>query len=215
MSTPIQPRWRAAMNARLFNDIQRQNALSGMEKVAPLSPLMAVPAVAASYNALVTKGTTLVTAVAAVPANEKIYKSSLSATATARRAFDLEIDNLKTLVENSATSAGDVTSMGFPLLVPASTTLTAPEPPAVLIVRIGKAHGKARVAVEGKGYLGTFVAEVSTDPIGPSTWTPLPGTGKQRKLTGYATGTKLWVHFALVRSGQQSAWSVPVLVTIP
>src|SRR6185437_162443 len=126
MSTPVQPRWRAAMNARLFNDIERQNALSGMEKVAPQSPLMQVPAVAASYNALVTKGTTLTTSVAAVASNEKIYKSSLSARATARRAFDLEIDNLKTLVENSATSAGDVTSMGFPLFVPATTSLTAP-----------------------------------------------------------------------------------------
>ena len=56
---------------------------------------------------------------------------------------------------------------------------------------------------------------MSTDPIGTGTWSPLPGTGKQRKLAGYASGTKLWVHFATVRYGMQSAWSVPVLVTIP
>jgi hypothetical protein len=39
--------------------------------------------------------------------------------------------------------------------------------------------------------------------------------GKQRKLTGYATGTKLWVRFATVRWGMQSDWCTPVLVTIP
>jgi hypothetical protein len=71
------------------------------------------------------------------------------------------------------------------------------------------------VSVQGKGPLGNFVAQVSTDPIGPATWQPLPGNGKQRTLSGYATGTKLWVQFAQVRWGLQGPWSVPVLVTIP
>ncbi len=51
--------------------------------------------------------------------------------------------------------------------------------------------------------------------IGSGPWTALPGTGKSRKLLGYASGTKLWVRFAAVRRGLQSAWSTPVLVTIP
>jgi hypothetical protein len=105
--------------------------------------------------------------------------------------------------------------MGFSLLVGAAATQGPPEPPAALVVKLGKAHGKARVIVEGKGYLGLFAAEASIDPIGPATWVSLPGNGKQRKLSGYPSGTRLWVHFAATRHGQQSAWSVPVLVIIP
>ena len=54
---------------------------------------------------------------------------------------------------------------------------------------------------------------MSGNPIG--VWTSLPGNGKQRKLSGYASGTQLWVQFAQVRYGLQSPWSTPVLVTIP
>jgi hypothetical protein len=90
-----------------------------------------------------------------------------------------------------------------------------PDPPAELLVRIGRAHGKARVSVQGPDNAGSFVAEASPDPVGPTTWTTLPGTGRQRKLAGYASGTRLWVRFARVRYGMQSDWSTPVLVIIP
>jgi hypothetical protein len=56
---------------------------------------------------------------------------------------------------------------------------------------------------------------MSTDPIGAATWQTLPGTGKQRRLSGYASGTRLWVRFAAVRYGVQGPWCNPVLVTIP
>jgi len=42
----------------------------------------------------------------------------------------------------------------------------------------------------------------------------MPGAGKQRKLSGYASGTRLWVRFAAVKYGQQSAWSTPVMLTM-
>jgi hypothetical protein len=42
----------------------------------------------------------------------------------------------------------------------------------------------------------------------------LPGYGKTRKVTG-PSGSKVWVRFARVRGEVQSAWSTPVLVTIP
>jgi hypothetical protein len=75
-------------------------------------------------------------------------------------------------------------------------------------------HGKARVSVQTTGTShGRYVAESSPDPIG--TWTSLPGTGKERKLSGFASGAKLWVHFAQVRDGLQSDWSAPVLVCFP
>ncbi len=56
---------------------------------------------------------------------------------------------------------------------------------------------------------------MSPDPVGTGTWGPLPGVGKERKLSGYPSGTKLWVQLAQIRWGLQGPWSVPVCVTIP
>ena len=171
--------------------------------------------VAASYAALGTKGATLTTAVGNVAALLEAYKTSVTTRELSRRSFDLELETFEQLVENQATNGGDVRSMGFGLFVASKLSKAAPEPPASLIVRPGTAHGKARVAVAAKGYQGVWVAQVSTDPITATSWTSLPGAGKQRKLSGYASGTRLWVQFASVRNGMQSAWCTPVLVTIP
>jgi hypothetical protein len=103
--------------------------------------------------------------------------------------------------------------MGFTPLAETPSPEGGLSPPSALLVKTGKQHGKATVSVAAKGYQGSFAAQVSPDPIG--TWTSLPGSGKSRKLSGYATGTKLWVQFAAVRRGVQSAWCTPVLVTIP
>jgi hypothetical protein len=62
--------------------------------------------------------------------------------------------------------------------------------------------------------IGAILAEMSPDPIGPSTWAVIPGTGKSRRLTG-KSGTSVWVRFALVHGQIQSDWSNPVLVTFP
>ena len=215
MTTPIQSRWRAAMNTTLMNDAERASTLSGIQKVAQQGTLIQIPSVAASFAALGTKGTAFSASATTAAANKALYEASLGTRDLARVALDRELDTYKTVVENNAASAADVTSMGLPLLVVATASRTPPDPPAALIVKIGTVHGKARVLVAGKGYLGSFMAEVSTDPIGAGTWSSLPGTGKQRRLTGYPSGTKLWVHFAALRFGMLSAWSVPVLVTIP
>lgn len=208
-------RFRAALNIHLLTDAQRESTLAGIQKVAPQSPLMQLPAVAASYAALGTKGTTLATNVTAAASSEAAFKGAVATRDVSRDVFDLELDTLKTLAENNATSEADLTSMGFVPLSTTTSTRTVPDAPQALVIKPGKIHGKARVAVQGRGWLGNFVAQVSTDPIGPNTWTSLPGNGKQRTLSGYATGTKLWVQFAQVRWGLQSAWCVPVLVTIP
>jgi hypothetical protein len=215
VTTPILSRWRAAMNTRLMNDAERESTLAGIQKVAQQGALIQIPALAASLAALGTKGTALSLAATAAAASRALYEANVSTRDLARVTLDRELDTYKTLVENNAATAGDVTSMGLSLLTVATASRTPPDPPAALIVRIGKQHGKARVLVAGKGKLGTFVAQASTDPIGSGTWWSLPGIGKQRKLSGYASGTRLWVQFAAVRFGMQSAWSVPVLVIMP
>jgi hypothetical protein len=208
-------RWRIALNTRLMDDVGRANLLAGVEKMAPQSVLLQIPAIAASYAALQAKGAKLATDSSATAQALVAYKGMETTVVASRLAFDKEAHALKTLVQTNAASAGDVTGMGFTLLTMLAASRAQPDPPGALLVYVGKAHGKARVVVAGKGYLGTFVAEVSPDPVGPTTWSALPGTGKQRKLSGYASGTKLWVRFAALRFGMLSAWSTPVLVTIP
>ncbi len=208
-------RWRAAMNLSLLNDATRETMLAGIQKVAPQGALFQNPAVAASYAALSTLGATFTTNVATAAANEKVYKVSVTARDISRFGFDLALVTFKTAVENNASSAEDVTGMGLSLLNVLKNSKTAPPQPGLVLVYTGKVHGKARVVVDGKGYLGSFIAQVSPDPVGVGTWASLPGTGKERKLSGYPSGTKLWVQFAQIRWGLQGPWSVPVCVTIP
>lgn len=208
-------RFRAALNVALLDDVKRMNILSGIQKVATQSPLFQNATIAASYAALSTKGATLTTSIATAAASETQFKASNGVRDLARNGFDLELTNFNTLVENNATSESDLTSMGLVPMTVTKPPKTVPNAPEAVLVRPSQEHGKSRVSVQGKGRLGNFVAQVSPDPIGPSTWTSLPGNGKSRTLSGYASGTKLWVQFAQVRWGLQGPWSTPVMVIIP
>jgi hypothetical protein len=206
--------WRIALDTRLLNFATAGNFVGGIEKVAPQSTLIQVPAIAASFAALSKKGTALTTLVAAVAADDKQLKADITARDLALSAVLLELLGLKSLVLSNATSPADITAMGFAVLNSTKATRTQPDAPASVVVTIGKAHGKARATVQTTS-VGRFVAQVAVDPLAPTTsWADLPGNGKQRTLTG-ATGTKQWVRFAQVRYGLQSDWSTPVLVTIP
>ncbi len=185
-----------------------------MEKVAPQSALMKVPSIAASYASVVTKSTALGGLVAAVAADDKQLKADTAARNGAHSALLLELVGLKALVLSNATTEADITAMGFKVLDLSATSRTQPPAPASLLVYLGKVQGKARVVVQG-ATRGHFAAQVSPDPVTATSWASLPGNGKERKLSGYPSGTKLWVRFAQVRYGLQSDWSVPVLVTIP
>jgi hypothetical protein len=208
-------KWRASLNVALLDDLGRQNLVTSIQKVAAQSPLMQVSAIAASVAAITTKGAAFATNVATTSTLEKQFKASATVRDVSRATLDSELVTLRALTENSATSATDITSMGFVLLESTKSSKAPPSPPEAILVRPGKERGKVRVAVQGKGYLGQFAAQISPDPIGANTWTSLPGTGKTRQLSGYASGTKLWVQFATVRWGLQSAWCPPVMVLIP
>lgn len=206
-------RVRAALSTRFMTDAERAILLAAIEEVAPGSTLMANPAIAASYAALTTKGAALATNVSAAAAIKQQLVVAGQVRDTSRSAFDLELIAFKSLVEANAVSAQDLSGMGLSLLSSSKASRTLPDPPVgALVVKFGRAHGKATVTVPRAGNPGRFVAEVAVDPAGP--WTSLPGTGRQRKLTG-ASGAKVWVRFAAVRFGLQSEWCTPVLVTLP
>jgi hypothetical protein len=95
---------------------------------------------------------------------------------------------------------------------PASPPVT-PEQIDVKMPRRARGYATASVHETGKTR-GEFDAQYSPDPYGPTTWLELVGHGKSRRVTG-ASGTKVWVRFAQVKRGVRSAWSTPVLITIP
>ena len=212
MTTGALSPWRILMDTKSLTPASAGDLVVGIKKVAPQSALIQDPAIAASYAAVVQKNTDLGLYVTAVAEDEKKLHADLASRDSTFGALILELLGLKQMVLTKAKSETDITGMGFVLLDPAKASRTKPDAPYGLIAKIGRAHGKARVSIPGVTR-GRFVAEVSTDPIG--NWTSLPGTGKERKLSGYPSGTKLWVHFAQVRYGLQSDWSAPILVVIP
>jgi hypothetical protein len=207
-------RIRISLNVSDMSDADVASTVAGIQKVAPSSALMQNAGIAASYTALGKKATTLASAAGTVAADHVQLKLDETARLTARTSIQGELDSLRGLVANAASSPSDITGMGFVQLSRSAQTRTTPMPPAELVTRLGRVHGRARVAVAGNTS-GNYVAESTPDPIAPtSVWTSLPGNGKQRTLTG-ATGSKVWVRFAQVRYGLQSDWSTPVLVTLP
>jgi hypothetical protein len=217
MSKQALNRFRISLAVTSMSDADRLALIAGIEKVAPASTLMKVPAIAASYGALLTKGTALQSNNALVAADQQQLRQDETTRDLSRSAADVELITLKTLVAQNATSSSDVAAMGFKELQPvAATTQAPPDVPGPIVVKIGKTSGKARVGIGSPGrLLGSTTAQMSPDPIGPTTWTLMPGAGKERKISGQPSGTRLWVRFAAVKYGQQSGWSTPVLVIIP
>jgi hypothetical protein len=180
-------RVRIALNLASMKDDELLKLVVSIGSLAPASALIAIPAVATAVTSLGAKGATFKSARDTVTADLDKLANDRSAQAAARGALENDVNALAGLVATNAKSAADVASMAF--VERGVAKVTVPEP-------------------------GRFVAQQSPDPIGPTTWSPLPGTGKSRTVTG-VSGTKVWVRFARVRAQLQSDWSTPVLVTIP
>jgi hypothetical protein len=214
MSTNAQ-KYRIALQVTTLSDSEIAAIVAGIQKLAPSSLLMQQAGVAASYTALGKKATAFTGALGAVAADLKQLRDDQEARDASRILVEGELDALRAIVANAANGTGDITGMGFTPLTRATQTRTVPTAPAVVIVRPEKAHGRATATVQETGAPRRYVAESTPDPVSPtSVWTSLAGNGKQRRITG-PTGSKVWVRFAQVRSGLQSDWSTPVLVTLP
>ena len=203
-----------ALNA---DDTAREKLCTSIAKLAPQSPLYSDPAVQAAVASVGTTFTTFVTA------RQKAAQSAKQHALDAVAASDAGTENnkslllLRTLVQNSAKNESDLTSMALTAYTgrpPAPPLL----PPEQIDVKPGKkGSGKARASVHELGTTRRRYAARTTAafPVTPaSVFEPVPGTGKQRKLSGQP-GTTVWIQFALVHGGQQSDWSAAVPVTFP
>lgn len=195
---------------------------------AKLHELAADIAVAAKTSTLVAGNATLQSTIPQLATADASLLSSNKAVATDRVTLSTDLATeaenrsvvmgmLRTIVTvatNVAKSPADLQGAGLPAAAPRPPHNQPPTVPARVDNKPPKTgHGKTTVVVyETAGERFHYVAQESLNGV---TYTQLGlGLGKTRVVTG-ASGTKVWVRFAMVRSGLQSDWSVPILVTIP
>ena len=215
MAQSTKRRFRISLDISGVDDTWRHQTLAGIVDVAATSPLIADPAVQATLTALTTLGVSLKADNDVVAADKTKMALHIEQEAHTRTAFDSALVTLKALVENKATKATDVASMGFEERGAPRAKGQLMPPEALDIKLASKVRGQFTASVrETGGDKWIYVAEQSPDPIGENTWSTLVGYRKTRKVTG-PSGTRVWVRFARVRGQLQSEWGAPVLVTIP
>jgi hypothetical protein len=209
------PRFLAALDLNLLTDEDLHVLVGDIVTAAPDSPVVAAsPALQASVAALGTKDAALVKASKDTNQDRQNLRNSIAVEAQARSDVHAEVRTYATGVTNLAKSPADLQTAGLKPRPPVPPRGTAPTVPENIVNKPPKhGHGKTIVSVEETGPTRhQFVAQQSLDG---TTWAPLGvGHGKTRVVTG-PSGTKVWVRFAMVRSGLQSDWSTAFLVTLP
>jgi hypothetical protein len=215
MSRTLVHRYVGVLDLSKLTDEAVHTLVSNIKQVAPTSPIVLnSPPMQTSVTALGTKDAVLTKANNAVIIDKQNLKTDIAAEAVARAEVEGELRTYSALLASLAKSPADVHAGG---LVPHAPRPPKNQPPAVPELIANKppkrGHGKTTVVVEETGTIRhQYTAQQSLDGV---TWAPLGvGGGKTRVVTG-ASGTKVWVRFAMVRGQLQSDWSVPVLVTIP
>jgi hypothetical protein len=218
MGRSLITRYHAELDFSRLDDTDRHQLVAGIALVAPQSPLVINNVgMQTCLAALIKQDAALVTANATVNDDRQKLRTDVAAEATTRGELDGGIRTFATFAENGAASAADLHTVGLVARTPTPTKKLPPAAPAGIDTILPKTgHGQAKVSAQETGTTRQqFVAESSPDPVGPATWTPLGvGHGKTRVVTG-ASGTKVWVRFAMVRGQLQSDWNTPTLITIP
>jgi hypothetical protein len=210
------PRTLVGLDVSRLTDKQLQDVTAGVTVAAPKSTLIAaIPEMKASAAAMDQKSATLADKNKKVVDAKAALRQAVSDEAEARADLQGEVRHFVTLTNNNAKSPTEIQDVGLHAAPPKPPRNSPPEVPQRIDNRPPrKGHGKTVVVVaDVDADRRRFAAEQSLD--GGATWAPLGVThGKTRPVTG-PTGTKVWVRFAMIRGQLQSAWSVPILVTIP
>ncbi len=215
MGRTLIPRYLATLELSTIDDPKLHTLVANVAAAGKTSPIvLGSTTLQATIAALVTNDASLTTANKAVDADKNQLKLDISAEAQVRSLVVGGVRSVVTAVTNVAKSPADVTGAGLPAAPPRPPLNQAPTVPEQLDVSYPKGvHGVGKVTVYETGTTRhKFVAQQSPDGIN---WSALGvGQGKSRTLTG-ATGTKVWVRFAMVRGQQVSEWSAAVLVIFP
>jgi len=200
-----------------YTDKNRTDLIAGITQNAPKSPLWANQPIQDAVTSLAKLGPALTSANQLVATDEGKLAADRKARDATRGDTDKGLMHYRNLVQNFAVSESEVTSANLKVRQ-RSQTIAPPDPPPGLTVLLGNVHGRFRVSAQETGTRKKYAAQATTapDPNAPTAvWDMLPGSGKQRIVALYPSGTKAWVRMAVVRRGVQSAWCTAVLITVP
>jgi hypothetical protein len=205
------------MNLNTVDDQWRFDTIARITQSAPQSPLYAtVPAIQAAVAALGALGSAFKVKSDTVAADRAKLAIDLDAEVNARSDIDAALLTIKSLFENNAKSDEDLTAGGLQKRNPRASAAPLLPPESVDITFPKKLRGQFTASAHHTGSgRAQYAAQLSTDGSTPANWVDLKGTGKSRKVTGYRSGSQVWLRFARLSGQDQSDWGTPVLVTVP
>jgi hypothetical protein len=216
MGHTLIPRYLAALELSTQTDDELHTLAGDIGLAAKTSALvLGNTQMQASVAAVATSDTALATANQMVDDDHTKLRIDIAAQAFARSDLLGAIRTYGSFVAGGAKSPADVHAAGLPPLGPRPARNTPPTVPVIINNKAPKTgHGTTTVSVgDNLPTRHQYVAQQSLD--GGTTWAQLGvGHGTTRVVTG-ASGTKVWVRFAMVRGQLQSDWCTPVMVTIP
>ncbi len=206
------------LKATLPDDATDQARIDTMQNIvsmAPQSPLYTQNAkVKSAVDDAGQKASTLKTQVTTANTLKLQWEQAVEEVIATRNQLGTARTLLRSTLESNATSLADLASLGVGGYIGAVPP-TPVTPPTGVKVDLGKVHGQFRATAISPVKGPKFGAQISADPIGPTTWIDLPGNGKRRLITGHASGSLVWVRFRVVRGHTTSDWSAPMSVTVP
>jgi hypothetical protein len=216
MRRTLVPRFLPSLDLTLLNDGDLHGLGGDIALAAKTSALvLASPALQAAVADIATNDASLAASNQTVADDRAKLRIDIASEAVVRNAVLGGFRAYVTLVANRAQSYADVGGAGLPTPAPREPRNTPPTVPVILANKPPRrGHGKTTVSVDDlDADKREFAAQQSLDE--GVTWTQLGvGHGKTRVVTG-PSGTMVWVRFAMVRWGVMSAWSAPIVVTIP
>jgi len=215
MGRRLIPRYLVALELSSITDEDLHVLVADIVSSGKTSPIvLASPTLQATIDGLTVDDADLTTASKKIDTDRNQLRLDIAAEAQVRNRVIGSVRAVVTAVTNVAQSPADLHSAGLPAAPPRTSANRPPAVPEQLNVTFPKkGHGKAKVTVEETGPgKHEYAAQSSLDGV---TWIQLGvSRGKTRMVTA-PTGTQVWVRFAMVRGPMQSAWSMPVLVTLP
>jgi hypothetical protein len=187
----------------------RKKLLSVIAQAAPQSGLYSAdPVLKDAADKVIESGAGLEAAEKTLNGAEQSAVTAKSGLVAAQELFDKDLLFFKSAAETKCKTEKELNDLGFNRRSrAASVPLSAPE---AIVAKPGKEKGSMIVRAKRVGSISTYAAEISADPIGPSTWQAIPGSGGRRMLAGYVSGARYWVRFKALRANEESPWSEAV-----
>jgi hypothetical protein len=171
------------------------------------------PAFKALADGYLAAGASFVTSHDGVGNAEKTLFQARGARDLARTTLDNAYDACVAAVWSRAQTLADLKNSGFSVVQVEPFSHGIPMPSEILLkydARLAAILVHVKWAQKGQNQC---LIEVSPDPVTPTSWRRIDGTGAKQALVGYTPGT-WWFHAATSRAKGRSDWFGPVSVLV-